>query len=115
MTFIEKLKIEHPDKICYANDKINYGSIDLGCPDEYGYEPKTGTGCSTKRPCAECWNREIPEDEHPMCLTKQMRQDKLNDRSSFIGKFYGDLVGIIGDRDKAYELTKMAFEKGWFG
>lgn len=86
MTFIEKLKIEHPDKICYANGKINYGSIDLGCPDEYGYEPKTGTGCSTKRPCAECWNREIPgtendilKGEKEMAETRKTKKELLEE------------------------------------
>jgi len=65
MTFKEKLKKEHPDKI---NQNVKGGC--LACPKDYGYEPqeekheycfypKDGfPGAS----CEECWNREMPEE-----------------------------------------------------
>lgn len=70
MTFREKLKIEHPDKI---------GSQHLGgcsgCPDSYGYEVRSlfcrvhESGGSHRSPspskCFECWSRTIPGTENP--------------------------------------------------
>lgn len=61
LTFREKLKQEHPERVvetclggCY------------GCPSSYGYEAK---GCPKKQKkvatCSECWDREIPEKEEP--------------------------------------------------
>jgi hypothetical protein len=69
MTFIEKLKQEHPETITYLNSgDINYAGIAL-CPSEYGYELKSShDDCEHIRlTCEECWNREMPEIEEKPC------------------------------------------------
>lgn len=116
MTFIENyLKMNH--KSIHSRDAI----IQILCPHNVGLENRI-SDCDGD--CEQCWNREIPEtenkepvkkEEQPIFVSNQMRRDMLDARSSFIARFHGDLVGAIGDRAKAYELTKMAFEKGWFG
>lgn len=59
MTFREKLKIEHPEKVtthaiggCYE------------CPHSYGYESYDDRPCKHNSAvwCRDCWNREIPEE-----------------------------------------------------
>lgn len=59
MTFREKLKIEHPEKVtpraiggCYE------------CPHSYGYESYDDRPCNKDRgfSCIDCWDREIPEE-----------------------------------------------------
>jgi hypothetical protein len=66
MTFLEKLKEEHPEAITYCkNGDIDYLGIVL-CPSEFGYEPKTTSndGCDhIGLSCEQCWNREMPEIE----------------------------------------------------
>lgn len=59
MTCIEKLKLEHPDKV-----REDYQH---GCPSEYGYldDPDDLDSiwdfCQRPGACEKCWNREIPE------------------------------------------------------
>lgn len=63
MTFREKLRKEHPDKIC----EDAFGGC-VGCPHDYGYERyitrpcscDDGEGCIS---CETCWNREMPVEE----------------------------------------------------
>lgn len=63
MTFKEKLKKEHPEKV----GDFHMGGC-YGCPDSYGYEECSNfcrlNGVGSRRPCGErctaCWNREIP-------------------------------------------------------
>lgn len=62
MTCIEKLKLEHPDKV-----EEDYQH---GCPSAYGYlpDPDSAFDYCTQNKCAECWNREIPETEEKSAL-----------------------------------------------
>lgn len=57
MTCREKLALEHPDKI-----GVQYTADRYGCPFDYGYLAKEHCDCRDVTSCAECWNREIPED-----------------------------------------------------
>ena len=117
MTFEDKFKMDHPEYLESHMPK---------CPASWGYEKVEGLGHCYNRlqRCVDCWKREMPEtkdkeekqiDKLPNLMKPEDRRKILELRASFIGQFYGDLVGIIGDRAKAYELTKMAFEKGWMG
>lgn len=60
MTFREKLKQKHPEKVgdCFI------GGCE-GCPHDYGFGPEeVGTETCPKRKgkgCGDCWDREIPE------------------------------------------------------
>lgn len=59
LTFREKLKQEHPEKL---NPK--YGGGCHGCPHNYGYEGKESRPCKEhSASCTECWDRAIPEDK----------------------------------------------------
>jgi len=63
MTFIEKLKQDHPD--CVSE---NWGGGAKGCPCDYGYEPPEHreAGCCVhpgNLDCDVCWNREMPAPE----------------------------------------------------
>lgn len=60
LTFREKLRQEHPEKL-----KKTYGGGCYGCPQNYGYEeedycPKTAKRVET---CTQCWDRAIPEEK----------------------------------------------------
>lgn len=57
MTFLEKLKKDHPDWSKGAIDD----AIKIICPSGYGYEPKDTMG-RCEQPCnyERCWKREIP-------------------------------------------------------
>ena len=60
MTFKEKLKMEHPDKV--APEYI--GGCNE-CPHNYGYEAYCDRPCRYACfSCEKCWNREIPGTEH---------------------------------------------------
>ena len=58
MTFLEKLKQEHPEAVG------NYLGGASGCPYDYGYEPRNSRPCKDQAAnCGRCWNREMPEQE----------------------------------------------------
>ena len=56
MTFKEKLKQEHPEKV---NPDAVGGCY--GCPSDFGYEDNNGCkrDCGDEK-CTKCWNREMP-------------------------------------------------------
>lgn len=54
MTFKEKLKQEHPEKL-----DNGCGGGCIGCPYDYGYEKGKPKGCKGGY-CNVCWNREMP-------------------------------------------------------
>ena len=58
MTCLEKLRTEHPEKLCSAL----YGGAS-GCPYDYGYlgRPSYCSREGDPNKCAKCWNREMPE------------------------------------------------------
>ncbi len=89
MTFREKLKKEHPERV---NDAWYIGGCN-GCPHQYGYEE--GTHCSRNYSnCRECWDREIPE---PVVITNA---DYIQSMSV---KELGDwLCDIIDNCDDCY-------------
>lgn len=54
MTFMEKLKQEHPSK--FHDD-----GRPMGCPDSYEYElPRFDCG----NDCEDCWNRQVPNRDN---------------------------------------------------
>lgn len=58
MTFLEKLKIEHPEDV---NECVKFD--DGHCPDHYKYEKESH--CSEiGGDCKACWNREMPEESN---------------------------------------------------
>ena len=64
MTFKEKLKQEHPNKI----DQCFFGGC-FACPYDYGYETNEPNFCKkgeNELACTKCWNREIPEEKENM-------------------------------------------------
>ena len=57
MTFLEKLKQEHPENVGPQWLRGVYG-----CPFHYGYELEREKPClNSIAPCMGCWNREMPE------------------------------------------------------
>ena len=58
MTAREKLAMENPEEV----DTIYDGGC-LGCPSDRGYLPRPAWCGTRKSPCAECWDREIPEEK----------------------------------------------------
>lgn len=59
MTFLEKLKQEHPDKV---GSQWSIGIC--GCPFHYGYEREREKPClNSVAVCIGCWNREMPGTE----------------------------------------------------
>lgn len=95
MTFREKLKKEHPEKV--------YGSAEggcEGCPQDYGYV-KENCPCMV---CAECWDREIPtepkedmdkEDYENLGYIKGL-QDAWELMRKIIEMYSGSCKGILG-------------------
>lgn len=82
MTFREKLKIEHPEKI----DETRYGGC-WGCPYDYDYELRCDRPCSfgawyskftnENSRCTACWDRVIPgTEEEPKAFS--FKPDDLN-------------------------------------
>ena len=71
MTFKEKLKQEHPEKL---DNECGGGCI--GCPCEYGYENENENGCEvgSSSECEACWNREMPA---PMTAEESWELAKL--------------------------------------
>jgi len=68
MTFKEKLRKEHPDKI---DDEALGGCI--ACPHDYGYESYEKRPCIVDDEegcisCEKCWSRDIPEEEPKLSL-----------------------------------------------
>lgn len=60
LTFREKLRQEHPEKL-----KKTYGGGCYGCPKNYGYEENGYCHKAAKKveTCTQCWDREIPEEK----------------------------------------------------
>lgn len=59
MTYLEKLKQEHPEIPEENIEQI----IDADCPDDWGYEERSEcTHCDLDKPCTKCWNREMPSE-----------------------------------------------------
>lgn len=58
MTYIEKLKTDHPD---HVGRYLSGGAV--GCPCDYGYEK--GYACEQSKQktitCRECWERQIKQ------------------------------------------------------
>ena len=98
MTFREKLKMEHPEKV---QDWGEGGC--LGSPFNYGYESKeqspcgmVGVDCS----CSDCWDREIPGTD-----------DVFNKMAEKHRACY-DSYRCFGFTDEqAFELVRIMFEK----
>ena len=64
MTYLEKLKQEHPEAInnyCYSQCE--------GCPSEYGYVKDDEEVCHPDG-CEACWNREIKKEDLTMNMNK---------------------------------------------
>lgn len=59
MTFREKLKQEHPEKV-----DVKYCGGCKYCPETYGYEPDRYCGMADEEKCRVCWDREIPNLEN---------------------------------------------------
>lgn len=70
MTFLEKLKSEHPSRIDPARQGGAYG-----CPVHYKYEQVPKIELCKRRECEKCWNREMPEAEN----AKSRRKEKIEE------------------------------------
>jgi hypothetical protein len=106
LTFREKLKQEHPEKV-----KTWYGGGCYGCPSEYGYEEESY--CAKKdgkaSNCTECWDRVIPES-----VTEPSKVEpkyKVGDRVIIadtnlreLGREYEGEIGVIDEIDSSYEF-----------
>lgn len=78
MTYLEKLKQEHPEAInnyCYSQCE--------GCPSEYGYVKDDEEVCHPDG-CKACWNREIKKED----LTMNMNKFTLENKIIVVGEFF---------------------------
>lgn len=78
MTYLEKLKQEHPEAInnyCYSQCE--------GCPSEYGYVKDDEEVCHPDG-CKACWNREIKKED----LTMNMNKFTLENKIIIVGEFF---------------------------
>ena len=73
MTAREKLAKEHPELV---NEKHCDGCN--GCPDHYGYLPCPSLceniRCPAEATCANCWDREIPEEANDIKTAHMSRE-----------------------------------------
>ena len=72
MTYLEKLKKEHPEAIndyCYSQCE--------GCPSEYGYISEEEEACHPYG-CKDCWNQKIPN----------LNKFKLENKIIVVGNFH---------------------------
>ena len=79
MTYLEKLKQEHPEAIndyCYSQCE--------GCPSEYGYIKEEEEVCDVS--CEACWNKEIKIETKKEKLT--MNKFKLENKIIVVGTFH---------------------------
>lgn len=108
MTFREKLKKEHPEKV--------YGSAEggcEGCPQDYGYV-KENCPCMV---CAECWDREIPTE----IPTEKTYEDGLNDAWELASKITkakedggfssAEMRGIFESTSPAYVMHRYSYQE----
>lgn len=107
MTFKEKLKMEHPERVntCYTGGCS-------GCPDSYGYE-KCSDYCRVRdgmprRPsderCTACWNRTIPGSVKDGFSTKVLIIDEMHSAKTPVNVWEQKLI------DRAIELATPAFK-----
>ena len=101
MTFIQKLQIEHPNKVSYyADGSINYSDCAMECPHSYGYEKSAYCGypafCGDNDRCTKCWNREMPETENTKGDT-DMKE---------VGKTVDDLLKEVADLKEQVRVKK---------
>ena len=95
MTFLEKLQMEHPEKI----GKEYFGWC-KGCPFTYGYEETCPSSCPdniNKEDCKKCWNREMPDTEPKVEVIQQAEIDAY-------GKGHAD--GVAQGMDDAWNFMK---------
>lgn len=75
MTYLEKLKEDHPDRVI--------GDIGMNCPNCYNYssEDEDDAFCPGHS-CVECWNREIPGTGKTKKTTKTKREKETMKRTN---------------------------------
>lgn len=101
MTFREKLRKEHPERI--NEDRL--GGCE-GCPYGYGYEKSIEEICKiSEEECRKCWDREIPGTEDKemtkadlkdgmICESKEGNQYIwLNGKLNLIAIYYSEETG----------------------
>lgn len=104
MTYKERLKIEHPEKV---NSMFGGGCCD--CPHTYGYEECSSSSCKSNggKGCEYCWNREIPVDEFHVGDKVRLRKGlvvgkvyegvRLEENMKFQGEYYVRGFSMNGD------------------
>lgn len=84
MTYREKLKMEHPDRL--SKDYI--GGC-YSCPSDYGYQSRDcekNCGGPTTSLCTKCWDQEIPGTEKPKEIPNALPADIRQLIEAQIGK-----------------------------
>ena len=92
MTFIEKLKQEHPEAVG------NYSGGASGCPYDYGYEKEDDKPCEEDLSflCKDCWDREMPEAKPASENSPRLDILKLNSKACFhIGRIEGMVYRLL--------------------
>lgn len=109
MTFREKLKTEHPEKI---QDWGEGGC--LGCPCSYGYERKEQSPCTVGLvdcDCSDCWDREIPGTEKTVELKPIDPHNVFNKMAEKHRACYDSYKCFGFTDEQAFELVRIMFEK----
>jgi DNA repair exonuclease SbcCD ATPase subunit len=78
MTYIDKLKKEHPSRVVGSEPERQFGLL---CPNHYDYTSwEEDDSFCNGHTCEECWNREIPEsteiekEKEPMDYEKEIEK-----------------------------------------
>lgn len=71
MTFLEKLKREHPE--------INTQKYNFGCPSKFGYEENRSVKICAATECIKCWNREIEEKGETNMITRKTKAELMEE------------------------------------
>ena len=102
LTFREKLKQEHPQKV---DERCGGGCY--GCPKDYDYINEECPLHKTVKTCRECWDREIPEDKPK----KEEKPFKFEVGKQYIGSnTNGSLVIKITRQYRRGLINKYEFE-----
>ena len=100
MTFKEKLEQEFPSRV-----RIECAGGCVGCPSGYGYEPSRSCNKNSDPECAECWNREIPEQPEPTSSKATTHASICSDLTALYERKNHDYGDSFGKGFKEYGMT----------
>ena len=96
MKFKDKLAKERPDLKGMDVDNV-------GCPQDFGFEDNKSF--CPNHTCAECWNREIPEQPEPISSKATVHASICSDLTALYERKNHDYGDSFGKGFKEYGMT----------